>query len=277
MLELNSINCEYGKISYQINRFDNGPYNLWLYGFGLLPKYWFEEQAVEYGLDKSNWILPNYMGYGKSDNPHKEGAYSIKQSAKDILQIIDKEKIMEIIIFAHSIGGAVASHLITEICRFNEDSTFKIKIRLLNFIEGNLDKGDAFLTGEIAEMPFEKYVEMRRKRENSAQDISQNMLNAYFKRYHKEFQQIDNYALWTSAKDLYAESCKEIILSNLVKHSQNMLFPIIFFFGKNNKNKYSSEKLLEEHNQDIRYIENSGHFPHIEYPEGFWKKSAVLS
>lgn len=33
MLELNSINCEYGKISYQINRFDNGPI---IYGYMVL-------------------------------------------------------------------------------------------------------------------------------------------------------------------------------------------------------------------------------------------------
>jgi pimeloyl-ACP methyl ester carboxylesterase len=249
--ELKYVKCEYGKMSYHLHKSGAGFYNVWLHGFGLLPKIWFEEQAEEYGLDKHNWILPNYMGYAESDIPPDEQAYTMKQTATDVLQILIRDEIEEVVIYAHSLGGAVASHLISEIAKYNNHFTSKIKIRRLNYIEGNLDKGDAFLTGSIASLPFEKFEKNSEQRNFKPTSDNQDRFSQYILKHGEELLKIDNYTLWASAKDLYKESCSGQILDNLVHHSNLMAFPMIFYFGEKNKGKYSSEELLRENNLEI--------------------------
>lgn len=53
-------------------------------------------------------LIFDLRGHGKSDIPKKASAYNLKNSAKDLNFILKKEKINEIVLIGHSMGGMVS-------------------------------------------------------------------------------------------------------------------------------------------------------------------------
>ena len=229
-------------------------------------KEWFKEQYLEYNLNDYSWIVPDLLGHGKSDKPKQELAYSMKNQATVLHDLLIEENMSRIVIFAHSMGGPIAISLIEEILKTQNQKSINIEVLGLFYLEGNLDKGDAFFSSTIAkysldvfETNFESFLQDLVKKWGSSIEIQS---------YHKKLRSVGPFPLCASCKDLTRLSISNELLPRLQKC---LHFPVYFVFGEDNKGFYSSEVLVKEANLPIIFIPEAGHGLHLGNPRDFWQ------
>lgn len=234
-----------------------------LYIHGLAPltsrfKEGFTRQYKEYSLSEYSWIIPNLIGFGESEKPDKLDLYTMENQGQYLYELLLLEKIRNVIIMAHSMGGPIAISLIDKIKSQKNEG---IKIKGLFYLEGNLDKNDAFFSSTIAKYPFEQF----KKQFGSWVD---NLIKQWNSEYFEGYRTNGPYSTWGSAYDLVRLSENNQLLPRL---QQLIDFPVYFVFGEKNKGRFTSEALVKSAKLPVIYIPNTGHTMFSENPQEFWK------
>ncbi|KAL5500922.1 hypothetical protein ACEPAH_9309 [Sanghuangporus vaninii] len=90
----------------------NKPTLLLLHGFPSTSADW--TRVVVFFLKEGYGILvPDLLGYGGTDKPTDQGAYRLKKMAKDIVEILDTEKLEKVVSISHDWGSGLNSRLLT--------------------------------------------------------------------------------------------------------------------------------------------------------------------
>lgn len=226
----------------------------------------FADQYHEYSLSEYSFIIPNLIGFGESEKPDNLDVYTVENQGQCLYDLLLSENVRNVIIMAISMGGPVAISLIDKIKNQKID---EIKVKGLFYLEGNLDKNDAFFSSTIAKYPFDQFKEQY----DSWVDNLIKMSKPEDVEYLEGFRAIGPYPIWGMAFDLVKLSESNQLLPHLQQLSN---FPMYFVFGEKNKGRFTSESLVKEVNLPIIYIPNAGHSMRYDNPEGFWKAMKEL-
>lgn len=256
-----SLETEFGTIVYysHINP-DHPMVNLYIHGLGDNRK-WFLKHFTTYSLDKFSWIVPDLLGHGDSSKSGKAEAYTMEQQAKYLVAILERENVKQLSLLAHSMGGAIAVSLIELL---NHQSKTITKPRLVLYLEGNLDAGDAFFSSQFAKMKFEQF---RQEFDSICSKIIGDSEEESMIDYISAFRKAGSYTIWASSKDLAPVSEKGNLLNRMLIHRD---FDCYFIYGEKNKGKLSSEKLVKDAQLPLLFIPDAGHGLHTENPSYFW-------
>jgi len=234
--------------------------NLYIHGLGDNRK-WFLKHFNAYSLNRFSWIVPDLLGHGNSSKSDCEEAYSMKQQAEFLFDILEKEKIENVSILAHSMGGAIAVALIEFLAQRSVSIT---KPKLLLYLEGNLDAGDAFFSSMFAKMSFQDF---SHEFDSICSRILGNSKEEHIIDYVSAFREAGPFTIWASSKDLASVSISGDLLDRLLPHCD---FDCYFVFGEKNRGAYSSEKLVRDAQLPLLFIPDAGHGLHTENPTYFW-------
>ena len=260
-LKTTSLETDFGTIVYYSHMNPTQPLvNLYIHGLGDNRK-WFLKHFTTYSLDRFSWIIPDLLGHGDSSKSDKVEAYTMNQQAKCLVAVLEKENVEQLSLLAHSMGGAIAVSLIELL---NQQSVPITKLKLLLYLEGNLDAGDAFFSSMFAEMSFSEF---QQEYESICSKIQGDSEEEYMIDYISAFREAGPFTIWASSKDLAPLSVKGNLLNRLLAHRD---FPCYFIFGENNRGVYSSEKLVRDAQLPLLFIPNAGHGLHTENPSYFW-------
>ena len=221
----------------------------------------FADQYHYYSLSEYSFIIPNLLGYGKSDKPDNLDSYTMENQGHYLCDLLLSEEVRNVIIIAMSMGGPIAISLIDKMKNHIDK---KINIKGLIYLEGNLDKNDTFFSSKIAKYPFEQFKEQ-----------FDSWIDNYIKRSKPEninfwegFRAMGPYPIWGSAYNVVILSESNRLLPQLQELSD---FPMYFVFGERNKGRFTSESLVKKANLPVIYIPNAGHSMRDDNPEGFWE------
>ncbi|TFG98445.1 alpha/beta hydrolase [Candidatus Thorarchaeota archaeon] len=78
--------------------------NLYIHGLGD-SRNWFPRHFTTYSLDRFSWIVPDLLGHRYSSKSDKVEAYTMNQQVEYLVSILKKERVEQIVILAHSMGG----------------------------------------------------------------------------------------------------------------------------------------------------------------------------
>lgn len=262
-----SLETEFGTIVYysHMNPTQN-LVNLYIHGLGDNRR-WFLKHFTTYSLDRFSWIVPDLLGHGDSSKSEKAEAYTMNQQAKYLIAILEKENIKQLSILAHSMGGAIAVSLIELLYH---QTVHIAKPRLVFYLEGNLDAGDAYSSSMFAKMTS---AELKQEFDSICRRIEGNSKEEYMIDFISAFQKAGPFTIWASSIDLAPISVKGNLLDRLLAHCD---FACYFIFGEKNRGVYSSEKLVRDAQLPILFIPNAGHGLHTENPSYFWKTVGKL-
>jgi len=217
----------------------------------------FLHQIKEFSLSEYSWLIPHLIGFGESEKPDNLDLYTMENQAQYLYELLLLEKVSNIIIMAHSMGGPVAISLIYKI---KSQSDQDMQINGLLYLEGNLDKNDTFFSSTIAKFPFEEF--------KTQFDLwVDNIIKRSKSEIFEGFRRSGPYSIWGSAFDVVKLSEGNQLLPRLQKLLD---FPIFFIFGEKNKGRFSSETLVKDANLPLVYIPNTGHQMFFDNPQEFW-------
>jgi 2-succinyl-6-hydroxy-2,4-cyclohexadiene-1-carboxylate synthase len=261
-LEMKRIDSEYGELEYySYVRSSQFPVNLYIHGLGY-HKNWFSDHFLRFELHQYSWIVPDLMGHGTSSRPQTQQAYTMDQQAEYLAAILEKEEVNQVRVIAHSMGGPIAVSLLELL---SCSSSRNIESRLLLYLEGNLDEGDAFFSSKVAEVSFEEY------KENFApwcERVLETTEEGSMRSWVKALRKAGSFTVWASSRSLVKVSEKGNLFNRLRDSFDG---PTYFVFGEKNKGIYSSEELLKKNDMPVLYVPNAGHAMHEENPSEFWK------
>jgi len=266
-LETKLFDTEFGAIEYYIHMNQGQQLvNLYIHGLGDNRR-WFLKHFTTYSLDRFSWIVPDLLGHGNSSKSDNIEAYTMIHQAEFLAAILEEEEVEQVSILAHSMGGAIAVLLIELLARQNTSIT---KPKLLLYLEGNLDAGDAFFSSKFAEMTFQVF---RQNFESISSRILGDSKEEHMIDYVSAFREAGPFTIWASSKDLAPISIRGDLLDRLLKHCE---FDCYFIFGEKNRGVYSSEKLVRDAQLPLLFIPDAGHGLHTENPDYFWEKVCTI-
>lgn len=261
-LETKKLETKFGSIVYYLHTNSSQPLvNLYIHGLGDNRK-WFLKHFQSYSLNRFSWIVPDLLGHGDSSKSNDINAYSMEQQAKYLAAILEKEHVEHLSILAHSMGGAIAVSLVELLHSKKKTNS---DVRVLFYLEGNLDAGDAFFSSMFAKKTLTEF-------EQDFDEICDKMLSEPDDQsmidYVAAFREAGPFTIWASSKDLAPISIEGTLLNRLLTHRD---FECYFIFGEKNKGHLSSEKLVRDAQLPLLFIPNAGHGLHTENPSYFWK------
>ena len=255
------LETEFGTIVYYTYMNPTQPIvNLYIHGLGDNHK-WFLKHFATHSLDRFSWIIPDLLGHGDSSKSNKAEAYTMNQQARYLVAILERENVKQLSILAHSMGGAIAVSLLELL--YHQSVTIA-KPRLLFYLEGNLDAGDAFSSSLFAKMTF---AELKQDFDSICSKIQGDSEEEHMIDFISAFREAGPFTIWASSKDLAPISVKGNLLNRLLAHCD---FTCYFIFGEKNRGVYSSEKLVRDAQLPLLFIPNAGHGLHTENPSYFW-------
>lgn len=259
MLEKKTVQVKYGTMSYFVAKNElRSPTLVYIHGLGGLPEDWLVKHYLSFELREYSWIVPLLMGYPGSDSPQDPKAYIMRQYASDVLEVLKKESLSDLIVVGHSMGGPIAVHLLEQISEMKDKPT----VRVLVYLEGNLDFGDCFGSSKVISEPLDVFTtQVINNPERFFDKPSEGLRMAL------QTGSLSTYALWHSSVDLVSESTKGYILSRIQSLEE---VSYVFLFGGRNKGRYSSEKFVIGKRLPTHYYPNAGHDPMTDNPEEFW-------
>lgn len=137
---------------------------LFIHGLGCASSFDYPQVVSAPVLCERRRILIDLLGSGYSDKPANFD-YAIESHALYLQELIEHLELNELILFAHSMGGAVATSLAAQIPE---------KIKALILSESNLDSGGGFFSRKIAEFVEQEFVESGFNRILSASKLTGN-------------------------------------------------------------------------------------------------------
>lgn len=261
------LETDFGTIAYYFYRNPTQAIvNLYIHGLGDNRK-WFLKHFKTYSLDRFSWIVPDLLGHGDSSKSDEVNAYTMEQQAEYLAAILEKEQIKDFSILAHSMGGPIAISLIELLAR---RKTIRSTPRLLFYLEGNLDAGDALLSSRVAEMNL---LDFEQRFESWCDGILGDSEEEFLVEYVAAVREAGPFTIWASCRDLVPVSMRGDLLSRLLAHLD---FSVYFIFGEKNRGLYSSERMVRETQLPLLFIPKAGHGLHTENPSYFWKTVCEL-
>jgi pimeloyl-ACP methyl ester carboxylesterase len=256
------LDTQFGTIVYYYHLNPSRPLvNLFVHGLGDNRR-WFPKQFVTYSLDRFSWIVPDLLGHGDSSRSGQVEAYTMAQQAKSLAAILEREKVGQFNLFAHSMGGAIAVSLIELLA--GQDGPI-IRPKALFYLEGNLDAGDAFFSSIFAGMTYQEF---EQEFESTCRTILGDSKEQFMTDYVSAFREAGPFTVWASSKDLAPISVKGDLLDRIRAHRG---IDCYFVYGEKNRGTYTSEGLVREAQLPLLFIPNAGHGLHEENPLHFWR------
>lgn len=218
---------------------------IFIHGLGCAGSFDYVEVASILG-SKHRIILIDLLGAGYSDKP-LNFTYFVDAHARYLKEFIEDLNLEKVIIFGHSLGGAVS----IELCNLIQD-----RVQSLILSESNLDPSvQGAASFEIAS--FDK---------DNLEDV--------FKRKLKEYEETGS-TMWTATLRNWLPKAAFEISSHAVRGGEiswrellySFEFPKYFIFGENSLPDDDFEN-LKEHNIKIEVVPNAGHSMAWENPHG---------
>lgn len=218
---------------------------LFIHGLGCAGSFDYVDVAFQKVLSEHRKIVVDLLGAGYSDKP-RNFIYSVQAHAKYLNEFIEDIGLKRVIIYGHSLGGAIA----IELCNLCGDRVEKL---ILN--EPNLEpskKGDS--SWEIAQL--------------NSENLESEML-----RKIEEYENEGN-TMWTSTLKNWLPKAAYEISQDAVYGGEpswkTTLFgldcPKCFIFGERTLPDKDYDE-LKCRNEDIKIVENAGHSMAWENPE----------
>ncbi len=217
---------------------------LFIHGLGCAGSFDYVEVIVDKSLDSYRKIVVDLLGAGYSDKP-LDFNYDVKSHAKYLKDFIEEINLDKVIVFGHSLGGAVA----IELC-----SLISEKVKHLILSESNLDPSKETATSYLLANSdnFEKQI-------NDLVEICE----------------ISGDTMWVSSLKNWLPKAVYKISKSAVKGGNpswreqlyKFSFPKTFIFGEKSlpDNDYDE---LAKHGINIKIVENAGHSMAWENPKG---------
>lgn len=210
---------------------------LFIHGLGCAGSFDYVDVAYQDTLSGHRKIVVDLLGAGYSDKP-TDFVYSVKAHAKYLSEFIEDLRLEKVIVYGHSLGGAIAIELCT-LC--NE----KVEKLILN--EANLEpskEGDA--SWEIA----------RLNRDNLEKELSQKI---------KTYEAKGN-TMWTSSfKQWLPKAAYELSIDavngGMPSWKRTVLglkIPKFFIYGSKSLPDQDYAE-LKGSNEEVKLVENAGH------------------
>lgn len=235
---------------------------LFIHGLGG-NKEWFPRHYDLYSISNFSWIVPDLIGHGNSGKPNLEQAYFMDQQAQGLHQVLLKERVKSLVIIAHSMGGPIAISLIEQLVQEKD----QINVIGLFYLEGNLDKNDAFFSSQIAKYSCEEYEnEFDSWIETLSKKTKGNLVE-----FITQLQKIGPFPLWATSVDLVLVSLSNQLLPRLQSALKSLNCPVYFIYGEKNKGFFSSETLIKQAQLPLIFIPEAGHVMFDDNPIAFWK------
>ena len=263
------IETTFGELKYYRTKKGKHDFDiLFIHGLGGNKK-WFPSHFKEYKLDEYSWIVPDLIGFGDSSKPDLQEAYTMSKQASNLRQLVIEEDVQSLVILAHSMGGPIAISLIEQLAQLIDP---EIKVLGLFYLEGNLDKNDAFFSSQIAKHSFEEY---EKNFESWLDDLIEKV-EENDKEFFIDLREVGPSPLWASSVDLVSISESNQLLPRLQSAIRAHDSPINFIFGERNKGLFTSETLIKRSQLPLIFIPEAGHAMFIDNPNSFWKNIKQL-
>jgi len=224
---------------------DNIPI-LFIHGLGCASSFDYPQVASMKDLLSHRRILVDLLGSGFSDKPDDFG-YTITDHAEYLADFINSIGINECILYAHSMGGAIAISLANRIGN---------KLKGIVLSEGNLDSGGGFYSKKVANYDEKEYFSFGHNK------IIQESIN----------ESNENWAICLSMsfpKAIYRESLSLVNGNNPtwreILYSLNV--SRTYIFGEMSLPDQDYE-VLKSNNINIEIVNSAGHSMAWENPEG---------
>ncbi|MBV7273889.1 alpha/beta hydrolase [Clostridiaceae bacterium UIB06] len=219
---------------------------LFIHGLGCAGSFDYPEVAAQTDLINHRRILIDLLGSGFSDKPDNY-LYTVKEHADYLYNFVQDLKLSKFIIFAHSLGGAIALELASK-CGDNIESII--------LSEANLDKSSpGSSTYEFGSYEEEDFV-------NGAFDeiVNENS--------------IEN-SMWTATLSIWSSTAASRISKSAVAGAEPSWREILyslkckrtFIFGEKSLPDHDQTE-LKKHNINIEVVKAAGHSMAWENPKG---------
>lgn len=219
---------------------------LFIHGLGCASSFDYVEIACKKEFLDHRRILIDLLGAGYSDKPH-DFIYQVKNHAKYLSEFIDDMGLEKVIVFGHSLGGAIA----IELCRLCED-----KIDRLILTEPNLDPA---------------------KKGRTSYAVAQYTENNYKNSIKRliEYCESGKNTMWAATlKNWLPEAAYQISRDAVVvrdKPWRSLLYsyniPRYFIFGEKTLPSSDLEE-LPKYNIKVKIVKDAGHSMAWENPDG---------
>ena len=244
MKELAVVNGQY-KIRYHDFPGEKTPI-IFIHGLGCAGSLDYPEVAAQPELCTHRRIIIDLLGAGFSDKPNSFD-YTIENHALYLIEFIKALELEKIILFGHSIGGAVA---------LTVASLYKGEVENVILTEANLDSGGGFITKKIASTTLKEFI------------------NTGFNNIIIENLQSAN-EIWVSSFSLWLpQAAYQISKSVVIGQSpswRSILYslecPKTYIFGEYNLDDPDVDR-LKNNNVRIDSVRNAGHSMAWENPKG---------
>jgi sigma-B regulation protein RsbQ len=236
---------------------------LFIHGLDLDESFWADQVRTFSGQYKV--VTLDLAGHGKSGNNRQH--WTVKSFAKDIIQLIQKEKFNNIILIGHSMGGDIALDVADSI-----PSSIIGLIGVDNFkdIEFKMDR-------KFEEGLKEHLHQWRSDYKKYSEQFVRNMLDsatdeAVAQRIIRKYQEADPDVTLAIFKNLFA------VMGETKTKLNKLQFPLRLIINDHPPINYEGWKSLPR-GYHVSIMKKTGHFPMVERPEEFngYLKSALSS
>lgn len=219
---------------------------VFIHGIGCASSFDYPQVASLGGLERHRRILIDLIGSGFSDKPDLFD-YSIDNHAGYLKELIEHLELDDFILYAHSMGGAVAIALAARV----ED-----RLRTLILSEANLDAGGGFFSQKIAAYDEDEY------RSYGHKNIVQESINSSNEN-------------WAASLSLSSPIAIHRTACSLIKGSSpswrqtyyRLRCSKTYIFGSNSLPDPDFEELIKQQ-VDVVTVSEAGHSMAWENPEG---------
>jgi sigma-B regulation protein RsbQ len=229
---------------------------LFIHGLNLDQTYW-KDQVDEFS-PAYKIVTVDLAGHGKSGKDRQH--WTIRSFAKDVIRVIDKEKLSNVILIGHSMGGDIALEIADSI----PSSVIGI-IGVDNFKDVAFHMSDDFEKGL-----FEHIANFRKDYKKGATEMVKAMLDS-----------ATNEAVANRITVSYLQADPDITLSifkNLFPAMEGgseklalLRFPLRLIINDHPPRNYEAWNKILPKGYYLSVMEDTGHFPMIERPDEFNK------
>jgi sigma-B regulation protein RsbQ len=226
---------------------------LFIHGLDLDESFWSDQVHVFSSQYKV--VTLDLAGHGKSGSNRQH--WTVKSFAKDIIQLIQKEKFSNIILVGHSMGGDIAL-----------DVTDSIPSSIIGLIGVDNFKDIDFRMDRKFEEGLKEYIhQWRSDYKKHTEQFVRDMLDsatdeAVAQRIIQTYQETDPAITLAIFKNLFA------VLDETKTKLNKLPFPLRLIINDHPPRNYEGWKSLP-HGYHLSIMKKTGHFPMVERPEEF--------
>lgn len=191
-----------------------GPALLFIHGLGCASSCDYPSVAADAALRGRRMLLVDLLGSGFSDRPTGFG-YTIEDHARSIVAMTEHVRLIELDLFGHSMGGAVA---------ITAARMLGGRLRRLVLGEPNLEPGGGFFSRRIAAMTERDYVERGHDELVQASRTEGNAIWAASLAISAPMRRIAGPAHWSPGAARAGARCSQICRSRVLSCSEMLRF-----------------------------------------------------